>query len=299
MGHLFAVDDVEARLRVEALHEDERAAGAVHRHRPHQRRRVVERRRGQVHLARREPHHTVEQRADRVLGPVRLAGDEPAHALRASRRPRRVQHRRTFTLVLERLVGDTAHERAERLEAVDVAGDRDEARDPWDVLTYRARESSHRGSREEHGRAAVVDHVGGFVDPQAGVDGREVQTRSLGRPGELEHRGAVVEQQRDVIAGTQPRRPECRARPGSHATRARRMSRSRRPPPSRSRVDRDRVPHGVPGSGSVRPWAPAHHTQHTIRTTHTLPGHGARRSMCRGDGRRSRDRARVVRASRP
>ena len=62
------------------------------------------------------------------------------------------------------------------------------------------------------------------------------------------------------------------------------MSRSRRPPPSRSRVDRDRVPHGVPGSGSVRPWAPAHHTQHSIRTTHTLPGHGARRSMCRGDG---------------
>ena len=231
MRHLLAVDDVEARLRVEALHQHEDAAGAMHGHRPHQRRGVVQRCGGQVHLARREPHHPVEQRADRVLGPVGLAGDEPAHALGPSRRTRRVQHRRTFALVVERLVGDTADERVERLEAVDVAVDRDEARDPWDARTRLARESPHRGSREEHGRAAVVDHVGGLVGRQPRVDGREVQTRSLGRPGELEHGRAVVEQRarRDRRDATPP--PRARVRPGSHATRARRTSRSRRSPP--------------------------------------------------------------------
>ncbi len=211
VGHAFAVDRVEARLGVEVLHQHERAPDAVHGHRPHEWRRVVERRGCEVALPRREPHHPAEQRTDRVVGAVGLAGEETPHPLGPAGGARRVQHRRAFAFVAERDARDPLDERLDRLVPVDRAADRHEALDAAHEAPDRAREWRDGARREQDGRATVVDHVRRFVGREPGVDRRVVEAGPLRGPRQLERGGPVVEQQRDVVTGLETRAAQ---RPG-------------------------------------------------------------------------------------
>ena len=99
VGDSVLLNQPQALLGIEALHHDDRPPHPLHRRRPHQRCRVVERRRAQVDVALGEAHDALEHGGERGVGAEGLAAQGAPHTLRMARGARGVEHREALHLV--------------------------------------------------------------------------------------------------------------------------------------------------------------------------------------------------------
>ena len=213
----MALDQLEALARVEPLHHHHRRAEALHRHRVDDRRRVVERRGGEVHRAR-----TASEGADPLcdLDRCRRGIAERrfrqglADPLRTTCRPRGVQHLAPLTLVLQRAGHRAVQHLVVALEVRELPDGRDAHGDAREVEP--GDDVGHRLGGDERDRATVVDHVLHLVGAKMAVDRGVVELGALRGPGDLEVAQVVLHEDGDVVAGCDATRAK---RPGQ-ATRA-------------------------------------------------------------------------------
>ncbi len=232
-GHPLAVRDPVALDRgqrpfgVEALHQDDRAAQGVHRLGEAQRRRVVDRRGGQVHGVPVEAVQGDDARHHRGEFAHGTAGERFADPLGPSGGPGGVQHVVAARQVLgqgfvggrgqclvvggEAVEGVTGGTRGGsageacggvrgRVGVGGVAVDEPDA-DPGDVEP--PDQVGQPGGDDQRPGPAVVHDVADLGRGEVAVDGGDVQARAQGRPVDLEGAQGVVRQQGDVVVGAQ------------------------------------------------------------------------------------------------
>ena len=205
---------------VEALHHDDRAAGAVGREAPVERARVVERAGREPHGVGVEPVQVAVRREVAGHRPRRFEGERLAHALGATGRARRVEHLAPGDLGLHR----ARPARASWASSYPV----NPSRAPPTASRTRTRgnrspipaAAGQARRRDQRHRAAVVDHVVELGAGEQRADRRVVEARPLRRPHDLHVR-------RDRSRGRSRRgrrvrdpRPGRAARAGSTACRA-------------------------------------------------------------------------------
>ena len=209
VGDAVALDQLQALPRVEPLHDDDRRAEALHRHRVHEWRGMVEWCRRQEYGAGSgtvapDPLRDLHRRRRRIT--ERRAGQRLAHAFGAAGRAGRVEHLPALALVAPRLRRRLAEDVAVALEPGERARGGDAHRDAREV--ERCDDIGHRGGAHQRACPAVVEDVLHLRRTQVAVDRGVVELRALGRPRHLEEGAIVLHQHRDPVAGADPPRAQ-------------------------------------------------------------------------------------------
>ncbi len=164
MGHVVLFDQLQAALRIEAIHHDDRATEALRAHRPGQRCGVIQRRGTEVHAVVAETERDGEAERAAYAFAERTERQLSFDALRPARRPRRIQHEVAFGFVVDRFRRKRADDVVVALPAVELAVEQQAGVGLGGArgveLGGHARELTRR---HEDRRVAVVDDVRGLV----------------------------------------------------------------------------------------------------------------------------------------
>ena len=200
VGDPVLLDQFEAALRVELLHQHDGGAEPLSSRRPAERRRVVERRRAQVHGLVREAVHLLDQRNQvAAAGTEGLGLNHRFDSLGPAGGTRGVEHERALDLVVEALgrvlrdfvlvavvpVGRAVHHQADA--------------DLGEVWLQFAGDVGQCHGCEQRCGATVPNDVAGLFGLEMPVDRRGVQTSALRAPEHLEVAGVVLEHHPDVV----------------------------------------------------------------------------------------------------
>ena len=203
---LEALDGLERAERVEPLHDDHGAAGLVRSNREAERGCVIQRRRRQVDHA---GPVVVWHRCDApvlfgdVELPERLLGQRSQDALGPAGGARRVEHRVALGLVGDGRRRLVRHHAVVGVVARQRAAHDDPLFDTGRVIDHGFGDLRLGHRRDEDAGLTVVDDVAGLLGGEIGVHRGDVDARSKRRPGHVEELGAVVHEQRDVVASAE------------------------------------------------------------------------------------------------
>jgi hypothetical protein len=204
--HPVAFDQAEVLLGIEFLHDDHGSAVADGQRDRGQRRRVVQRSRGQVGEPLPVPPQPAEEADQRERVTGRDVVQEPQDALGPAGGARGVEHRRTQAFIGYRRVGEVAGRRLEVTKQAVVPGAIHDLAGGQPRALPRRLEGhipARPGGDQELG-GAVVEDVGQLRRGQVGVDARVVQAGPLPRTAGLQVPVVVLHEDRVVIQTAQP-----------------------------------------------------------------------------------------------
>ena len=198
------LDELQRPLGIESLHHHDRAAGAVGRQAPVERSRVVERAGREPHRVGVEPVQVAVRREVAGHRPRRLEGQRLADPLGQSGRARRVEHLAPRDFRLHRACRRAVAGVFVLREPVEGSAHGETHAQPRQPVADPGRRGQARG-RDQRDRAAVVDDVVELGTGEQRADRRVVEAGPLRGPHDLEVRELVLEEDRHVVAGAQPR----------------------------------------------------------------------------------------------